>query len=136
MGIGNGPFAVVPYLRMFTGLWGGVREPIHNPVLAIWAETGLPGILLYLCVLGSSVWLFIQEYFQHKSRDLRSLTLYFALVSSVFVGFMFSWIKGGGLEYHFTYFLMLALMLIPSCLDIKMDGIMESDVLDAGKDKT
>ena len=32
---------------------------------------------------------------------------------------MFSWIKGGGIESDFSYFMMVALLVIPSCVDIK-----------------
>jgi hypothetical protein len=47
------------------------------------------------------------------------LTPYFALVCSAFVGYMFSWIKGGGMESDFSYFLMLALLLIPYTMTAK-----------------
>jgi hypothetical protein len=51
---------------------------------------------------------------------------YYAVVASVFIGFMASWFKGGGMESDYTYFLMLALMLIPSRLDIKNTEIEHS----------
>lgn len=58
------------------------------------------------------------------------LASYFALMSSVFVGFMLSWIKGGGLEYHRTYFLMLSLLLVPSQLDQgELEGDEEKEVV-------
>jgi hypothetical protein len=41
---------------------------------------------------------------------------YFALATSAFLGYFASWIKGGGMELSHSYFLMLAIFLIPSCL--------------------
>ena len=118
VGIGNAPYAVMPILAAFRSVWGLERAAIHNPVLAIWAETGIPGMLLYLGALGSAVWLFVWQYRRHRKAGVPCLMPYFALVSSVFLGYMPSWIKGGGMETDFTYFLMLALLLIPSRLDI------------------
>ena len=134
VGIGNADYAVVPYVGTLGRTWGREWVAIHNPVLLIWAETGIPGILVYLGVLGSAVWLFVRRWRQHSRTGMRYLTSYFALVSSVSVGFMLSWIKGGGMEVHFTYFLMLALLLIPSHLDIKgLESKAEDSVKDTGK---
>ena len=118
VGIGNAPYEVIPYYSRLVGLFPPPpSRAIHSPVLAIWAETGVPGLLLYLAVLGSAVRIFVREVRRHRGTGFSSLASYFALVSSVFIGFMFSWIKGGGMEYHRTYFLMLALMLIPAHLE-------------------
>jgi O-antigen ligase len=117
--MGNAPYEVTNYLRMFRGVWQYDRVAIHNPILTIWAETGIPGMLLYLGVLGSAVWLFVRQYRRHRKAGVAWLVPYFALVSSVFVGYMLSWIKGGGMESDFTYFLMLGLLLIPGGLDIE-----------------
>lgn len=134
VGIGNARYAVLSYLGLFASLLGIEERSIHNPVLAIWAETGIPGLLLYLGVLGSAVWLFLRQWRRYRETGARFLASYFALVSSVFMGFMLSWIKGGGMEYHRTYFLMLALFLIPSHLDIEgLERDTESDVQDAGR---
>jgi O-antigen ligase len=89
---------------------------IHNPVLAIWAETGILGVSIYLGVLGSAVWSFVRHYLIIRKLGSHSLLPYFPLVASIFLGYMASWIKGGGMESEFTYFLMLALLLIPSGL--------------------
>lgn len=48
---------------------------------------------------------------------MRFLTPYFALISCLFASYMPSWIKGGGMESDFTYFLILALLVIPSQLE-------------------
>ncbi len=117
VGIGNAPTALVPLARLTRSVWGLSQVPVHNPVLTIWSETGMPGIVLYLGVLASAVGSFVHQ----LRRAIQASTLptvYFALVISLFLGFMASWIKGGGMESDFTYFLMLALLLIPSQLDV------------------
>jgi putative inorganic carbon (HCO3(-)) transporter len=119
VGIGNVPHAVMPYLTLLRSVWGYESAVIHNPVLTVWAETGLPGILLYLGVLGSAVWLFMRQYLLFHRSGVRVLVPYFALVSSTFLWYMTSWIKGGGMESDFTYFLVLALLVIPFGLDIE-----------------
>lgn len=126
VGIGNANQAVMSHLRTFTSLEGRMQRSIHNPVLQIWAETGLAGILLYLSVLGSAIWSFVRQYRQYRGKSMRSLTSYFALVSCTFVGIILSWIEGGGMEHASSYFLLLALLLIPSHLDVgRMDGTTE-----------
>lgn len=122
VGIGNARHEVIPYVMMLTG--PDVREsvPSHNPILQVWAETGLPGILLYLGSLGSAAALFVRQYFLRRKYDMQVFTPYFALISSLFLGYMFSWIKGGGIEFSLTYFLMLSLLLIPASLNINSNG--------------
>ena len=117
VGIGNSSLKVIPYMinlgaRGVSLVW----EPLHNPVLVIWADTGLIGLLLYLGVMASAVLLFSQRYLQSRRLKHQYLMPYFALISSVFLGFMASWIKGGGMESDFSYFLMLAMLLIPSSM--------------------
>ena len=92
---------------------------MHNPILTVWSETGIPGIILYLGILVSAIWSFAKQYLRYKKRDAgEKFTPYFSLVASVFLGYMVSWFKGGGMQTHFTYFLLLALLLIPSGMDI------------------
>ncbi len=123
VGIGNAPYAVVPYLEKLTKLYGQNRDwrAIHNPVLTIWAETGIPGFLLFLSILGSAVWLFVRKCFTRSETGVRPLVPYGALISCVFVGYMLSWIKGGGMEQDPSYFLMLALLVVPVCLNLGGD---------------
>jgi putative inorganic carbon (HCO3(-)) transporter len=122
VGIGNARHAVRPYVLLLRSVGGSESVAAHNPVLQVWAETGLPGILLYLGILGSAVWLFVRQYLLCRRFGMQVLVPYFALVSSAFLGYMASWIKGGGMESDFTYFLMLALLLIPACLDLEGRG--------------
>jgi O-antigen ligase len=114
VGIGNSPvhlspFAIVP---------GGELMSIHNPILVVWSETGTLGIILYLGVLVSAAGSFVKQYLRYKKLDLDEKFIpYFAIVSSVFLGYSISWIKGGGLQVGYTYFLLIALLLIPFSLD-------------------
>jgi len=116
-GIGNASYEIMPYLRQLRSTLGYARSSIHNPVLAVWADTGILGILLYLGTIISALWSFARQYHRYRESGLRFLTPYFALVSSVFLGYMASWIKGGGIEASFIHFLMLALLLVPARLE-------------------
>jgi len=121
VGIGSSAFSVMPYARLLRSIeyaWAS----IHNPVLVILTETGIPGLLLYFGVLGSAAFSFARQARQHHSSASRALAPYFALVTSAFLGYMVSWIKGGGTESDFTYFLMLGLLLIPSGLALEDKG--------------
>jgi len=121
VGIGNSPSQLIPYL---VGSIGGISlkllsfaaTPVHNPVMAIWAETGFLGLLIYLGVFVSSIISFVRQYFLFRRIRYQYLIPYYAIVSSVFCGYMVSWIKGGGMESDFSYFLMLALLWIPFCI--------------------
>jgi O-antigen ligase len=138
VGIGNVSDVLVSDPGPLAEYAGYVREighglSLHNPVLQILAETGLLGILLYLSVLGSAVWSFVRQYCRCRETGGRSLIPYFAVVSCVFVGVMLSWSKGGGMEYNPSYFLLLALLLLPSRLEV--DGVdypTESRIPDVG----
>jgi len=136
-GIGNASLSVVPYFGMLASrnlqAYRGERISLHNPVLQIWAGTGIPGILCYLGVLGSAIWLFVRQYCHCRGTGRHSLASYFALVSCVSVGVMLSWIKGGGMEQAPSYFLLLALLVIPSCLDVtEVDCTTENEIQDVG----
>ena len=121
VGIGNARESVLPYLAMFASTRERESRSIHNPLLETWSNVGLPGLLMYLGILGSAMWSFVRQYCRCRKTGRRSLELYFALISCTFAGYMLSWIKGGGMGNHPTYFLLLALLLIPSRLDI--DGV-------------
>ena len=122
VGIGNSSYRILPYLIHSNSFWKDQSYVVlHNPILVIWAETGLPGLLLYLSVLGSAVFSFIFQFIKAKKLGNQSVLPYFMLVSSMVLGYLFSWIKGGGMESEFSYFLVLALLLIPSHLVYKED---------------
>ena len=121
VGIGNSSSQLIPYL---VGSIGGISlkllsftaTPVHNPIMAIWADTGFLGLLIYLGVLVSSVIAFIKQGLLFRKIRYQYLIPYYAIVSSAFCGYMVSWIKGGGMESDYSYFLMLALLWIPFCI--------------------
>jgi O-antigen ligase len=119
VGLGNAPDVVLRYLETDSRIVGVEKVVVHNPILTIWSETALPGILSYVGVLISAVYLFGKQYPKFKKQKHIPLTAYFAVISSVFFGYMISWIKGGGMESDFSYFLILALLTLPSVLDVE-----------------
>jgi len=126
VGIGNSPYQIIPYLAnvgIFNVRWLSlVDASLHNPILVIWAETGLPGLLLYLGVLVSAIILFIRQYIYSLNNHDKTLFPYFAMVASVFAGYMVSWIKGGVIESGYSYFLILSLLIIPSYIKIAINN--------------
>jgi O-antigen ligase len=120
VGIANSQFRVTPYLASFGGIDLSLlrieSSPVHNPIIAIWADTGLIGLSIYLIAFFTPVVSFIKKYIQYRRTMNRTLLAYYAIVSSVFIGYILSWIKGGGMESDFTYFLMIGLLWIPSYL--------------------
>ncbi|MCB0163495.1 MAG: O-antigen ligase family protein [Anaerolineae bacterium] len=117
VGIGNAPEAVLPYLKQLIDTGSHyTHRSLHNAFLAVWAETGIFGLMLYLSVLTSAVWSFVRQVRQHGANDMSPLTCYLALTFCIFVGYTLSWIKSGGFEYHHTCFLMLGLLLVPTRL--------------------
>lgn len=119
VGIGNSSSAVLSHLRMYQNVANQSKASLHNPLLVILAETGVPGLLLYLGVLAGCVWSALRVYFRPPGRAAPALQRYFALILAVFLGYMASWIKGGGMESDHSYFFMLALLLIPSILELE-----------------
>jgi len=115
IGIGNSPFEITHYLVNLGARWiSEYANPFHNPILVIWAETGLLGLILYLGVLFSSVFSFTFSYFTYIKNSNQQLLKYYALFTSMIIGYLISWIKGGGMESDFSYFLVLAFLIIPS----------------------
>jgi O-antigen ligase len=122
VGIGNVSILAIPYIQYFRSVYKMESISIHNPILTIWAETGIPGILLYLGVLMSALWSFVKQVRRVSISQLEPLLIYFSLVSSAFVGFLATWFKGGGAEFGYVSFLMIALLVIPANLEIKTDA--------------
>lgn len=117
VGIGNSSIRVIPYMIYNGAPWVSlVSEPLHNPLMVIWADTGIVGLIFYLGVLISACATFIIEYFRTKKSGGRDLLPYYHVVFAMFAGYMASWIKGGGVESGFTYFLVLSLLIAPTVL--------------------
>lgn len=124
VGIGVSPYAVLPYLQMYTSVAQYSHGSLHSPILSIFADLGIPGILLYLGILIGAIFSFIRKARYDYVQKMYLLFPYYALVTAVFFGYMVSWIKGGGMESGHSYFLMLALLLIPANLDRKPSDIL------------
>jgi hypothetical protein len=92
----------------------------------IWSETGILGLVLYLAVPFSAIVSFIGQYLKFRKQADPVLIPYFAFVGALFLGYMASWVKGGGMETDFIYFLVLALLLIPSCLQLETHRVKPS----------
>jgi len=118
VGVGNSPYAMMEIVRSFRSVFGFETAPIHNPILAIWAETGILGLLLYLAVFGSAFWAFAYQFLRLRKFGVTWLMPYFALTFAAFCGYFASWIKGGGMETNYSFFLMLGLLLLPSHLEL------------------
>ncbi len=124
VGIGNSPGSIMPLLSTFKPAAGSIGVSVHNPILVVWSETGLPGVLLYCGVLLSAVWVFAQQYRRYsQSGNGTKFVAFFALVASVFLGYMASWIKGGGMQTDFAYFLLVAMLVLPSGLNPNEAGV-------------
>jgi O-antigen ligase len=117
VGIGNSQFEMVPYL-LVSGARTVMRsgEPIHNPILVIWAETGIIGLAMYLGILGSVLVSFLKNWKNSISIDGQTHNSYFPIMAAVAIGFLSSWIKGGGMESSFTFFLLISILLSSSVL--------------------
>jgi putative inorganic carbon (hco3(-)) transporter len=115
VGIGNSSFEVVPYLVDLGSYWKYQdQEFLHNPVLVVLSETGLVGLTLYAGILISAVITWIRGYMRLLSSKSRDLLPFYAIIASTFVGYLASWIKGGGMETDFNFYLLLALLIAPT----------------------
>jgi putative inorganic carbon (HCO3(-)) transporter len=116
VGIGNGPVALRPYIAALTIDYAErLNLPAHNPFLEVGCDTGLLGMSLFASVLISAIWQFL-----HNRRRLEmhggALSAYFPLILICAAGYISSFMKSGGMENHPTFFVLLALLLIPSQL--------------------
>jgi O-antigen ligase len=116
VGLGNGPFELHPYISALTSYYDYRFDlPSHNPFLEAGIETGLFGMFLYAGICACAIWQFLNRRSRARMRDT-ALAGYFPLVLGVAAGYFASWIKSGGVENHPTFFVLVALLLIPSHL--------------------
>ena len=113
-GIGNGPFRLHPYIASLTSATNHRMDlPSHQPFLEVGVDTGLVGLIIYVCVIGSAIWSFVQS----RSCWLLSPSCpdgYYLTVIGATAAYGATWIKGGGLENNASLIVMFALLLIPS----------------------
>ena len=116
VGVGSSSYEMIHYVQYIGSASGQGPIAIHNPILVIWAETGIVGLIFYLGILLSSIIIFIREWPDLRLSLPNFAIPYYALISSMFLGYIFVWIKGGGEESSYSYFLMIALLIIPSVI--------------------
>ncbi len=123
VGVGNGPFVLPEYVASLAGnglilesdFSKRVQLSSHAPLLAVGIDTGFVGMFIYLSVLVVALRQFVQFGRRLNKRSM-ALSVYFPLVLGITVGYLVSWLKGGGMENTSTYFVLLALLVIPSQL--------------------
>lgn len=114
VGIGNGPFALHPYLAALTTATNHRLDlPSHQPFLEVAIETGLFGLLIYVAMLASAVASFI-AFRTTARREMPSA--YYPIMVGVCVAYVMAWIKSGGLEIHTSLLVILVLLLAPSLI--------------------
>jgi putative inorganic carbon (HCO3(-)) transporter len=113
-GIGNGPVRLHPYIAsLTTGANHRLDMPSHQPFLEVAVDTGLVGLIIYFCVIGSA----ILDFARYRSSWLLSPSCpagYYIVLIGATAAYGATWIKAGGLENHASLIIMLALLLIPS----------------------
>ncbi|MER9900204.1 O-antigen ligase family protein [Mesorhizobium sp. M0130] len=113
VGIGNGPSELYQYVAPLTSNYADRSSvPSHNPLLEVAAETGVLGVVLYASAVVLGVWQFFR--YRRRLHNYDELVAgYFPLVLGVSVGYFASWLKGGGMAAHPTFFILLGLLLFP-----------------------
>jgi putative inorganic carbon (HCO3(-)) transporter len=114
-GIGGSRFAILPYLaHIFSDPLSGAA--VHNPILTLWVETGLIGLLLYLSIPGAAVGSFVLSLRTARRGKDAWLLPYFAIISSIALGYILSWYIGGGMQSDFSYYMILSFLLLPAVI--------------------
>jgi O-antigen ligase len=116
VGIGNGPFALHPYLAALTTSTNHRLDlPSHQPFLEVAIETGLFGLLIYVAILASALLSFVRfRATWVASREMPNA--YYAIIPGICVAYVMAWIKSGGLENHTSLLVVLVLLLTPSLI--------------------
>jgi O-antigen ligase len=83
---------------------------LHNPLLTIWAETGLFGLLLYSGILISSIFVFTTHFLRVARQQASPFTAAYGVIGVTVLAYLVSWFKGGGSESEFAFFLAIALL--------------------------
>jgi len=112
IGLGNAPTEILSYLRFFTPVSSNYVA-LHNPLLTLWAETGVIGLLLYGSVFISSAFVFLSRFYHALKLRLSSAITRYSINGIAVAAYLVSWIKGGGAESTYTFFLALLLLNLP-----------------------
>lgn len=93
----------------------GVRESVHNSLLAIGIDMGIPGMILYLSfVLLPTAKLYKSIIISNKRGEPSTLLTTGKLLLAVVVAYMASWFKGGGMEYNKMLWLLVGMETVIS----------------------
>nr|WP_246723783.1 O-antigen ligase family protein [Rhizobium sp. ARZ01] len=116
VGIGNGPTELHRYVASLTSIYAHRPQlPSHSPLLEVAVETGVLGVFLYASTVVLAVWQFFRH--RHKLYVHDALVAgYFPLMLGVSMGYFASWLKGGGVDAHPTFFVLLGLLVFPARL--------------------
>jgi O-antigen ligase len=121
VGIGNGPFELHSYISELTSYYDHRFDlPSHNPFLEAGIETGVFGMFLYASICICAMWQFLDPRCRSRIRG-GAYAGYFPLILGIAAGYLASWVKTGGVENHPTFFVLMALLLIPSQLSEEPD---------------
>jgi putative inorganic carbon (HCO3(-)) transporter len=121
MGVGNGRYELHHYFASLTNDYASRDDlPSHNPLLEVGVDTGLFGMFVYASICVAALGQFVRSRGRRFMREA-PLAAYFPLVLATTVGYAVSWIKSGGMENHSTFFVLLALLIIPSQLSLGSD---------------
>ncbi len=122
VGLGNAPTEIIRYLRLFSPVYSD-SVALHNPLLTIWAETGLIGLLLYGSVLASSIVTFLKQCYIAKLQQQSAILTAYGIIGITVAAYLVSWIKGGGAESEFAFFLTLTLLNVPLIFPTRSDHL-------------
>ncbi|MEH3144375.1 MAG: O-antigen ligase family protein [Methylobacterium frigidaeris] len=115
-GVGNGPLSLHDSIAAVSSVHNHRMDlPSHQPVLEVGVDVGLVGIALYLAAILAAFLSFARSRAAWAAIP-GAPAGYHMVVAGTTAGYLMSWFKGGGLKNHPTFFLLLALLLLPAHL--------------------
>ncbi|MHB2205431.1 O-antigen ligase family protein [Methylobacterium sp. CM6257] len=115
-GVGNGPLALHDYIASVTSSYNRHTDlPSHQPFLEVGVDVGVVGIALYTATILTALWSFVRSRAAWAAVE-GAPEGYHMVVAGATTGYLVSWFKGGGQGNHPTFFLLLALLLLPAHL--------------------
>lgn len=114
IGAGNGPQQLHDYIASLTSYYNERNDlPAHNPLLEVGIQTGVPGMVIYALIPVLAVRTFLRGSRRPVMRR-GIMGAYYPLVLSSTVGYGLSWMKSGGMENDPSFFILMALLLLPA----------------------
>lgn len=115
-GVGNGPTDLHDYIASVSNAHNHRMDlPSHQPFLEIGVDMGLVGIALYLAAILVTFVSFARSHAVWAAIP-GAPAGYHMIVAGTTASYLTSWFKGGGVKNHPTFFLVLALLLLPAHL--------------------